>query len=106
MNSHHTYECIVVTPLGSEQFYMSLPYANNVIDISGSGRIWNEKGEMTYSGLLQYTDYVGMSISTDVPIPVQLRITASPSTDMKQVRGQISIEEYGFVDYHGVLSNE
>jgi hypothetical protein len=106
MNSHHTYKCTVVTPLGSEQFYMSLPYANNVIDISGSGRIWNEKGEMAYSGLLQYIDHVGMSISTDVPIPINLRVTASPSADMKQVRGRISIEEYGFVDYDGVLSNE
>lgn len=105
MNKDNTYQCTVITPLGNEQFFLTLPYENDMVDLGGVGRIWNDRGQINYSGLAQHPDCFATSITTDTPIPATLRVTMSPNADNTKVCGRISIDDYGWADYDGVLNN-
>ena len=101
MNAYKTFLATVFTPLGDEEFYLSLPFAGNDIDLTGIARIWNNKGSLEVAGIEQQIDSVMLRMNTDVPFETELRINVSISETKDFIDGRISIGDIGWVDYHG-----
>lgn len=97
IDSPSTFKVTAYTPLGDEDFYISLIKYDDVI----GGRIWNNKGEISFSNSIEENDYLAWSIPIETPFETILKFAVVVSTDENRMSGRVVIGDYGFVDFQG-----
>ena len=97
IDSTSTFKVTAHTPLGDENFYISLIKYDGVI----GGRIWNDKGEIGFSNSIEENDSLVWTIPIETPFEAILKFAVTVSKKENRMSGRVVIGEYGFVDFQG-----
>ena len=92
-----TFKVTAHTPLGDEDFHISLTKYDDVI----GGRIWNDKGNISFSDSIEENDSLVWSIPIETPFETILKFSVTVSKDENRISGRVVIGDYGFIDFQG-----
>jgi len=97
IDSTSTFKVTAHTPLGDEDFHISLIKCNDVI----GGRIWNDKGEISFSDSIEENNSLIWSIPIETPFETILKFVVAVSKGENRMSGRVVIGDYGSVDFQG-----
>ena len=97
IDTTRTFKVTAHTPLGDEDFYISLTKYDDVI----GGRIWNDKGNISFSDSIEENNFLIWSIPIETPFETILKFSVAVSKDENRISGRVVIGDYGYVDFQG-----
>jgi hypothetical protein len=84
-----TYQLYVYTPLGEEQFFVSL----DLISKETNGKIWNDSGEQSFALLIAKDRKISWSMKTQIPIESLLDFSIDMSENEESFNGEVKIDK-------------
>jgi hypothetical protein len=96
IDSTRTFKVTARTPLGDEDFFISLIKCNEVI----GGRIWNDKGEISFSDSIEENNFLIWNIPIETPFETILKFAVAVSEE-NRMSGRVVIGDYGYVNFQG-----
>lgn len=97
IDSISTFKVTAFTPLGDEDFHISLIDNGGVV----GGRIWNDKGEISFTDSSKENNSLEWSIPIETPFETILKFNVFISVEENRMSGRVVVGDYGSVAFQG-----